>query len=371
MGKRLRWRAQALRVAKRSQVRAAQTLAASEIGGLYSKVFSEEELRKKRRAARVKGHERGEEEDQGSEDKIASELSEKLPDFNKHGRHRDWLEDLGENADLLEEESSEGDSNLSEADQRVLQLAEKHYRDPTYRHAAILYAKRVLESRKDSSPVLIRRLEHIANADRKLNRSAIVAGENVMLTAHAYPQLGKGDFLAQFYRQAILGNHPPKETLDGIVQHFGEARLQEGSDFLIKALGQDLDAAESSADPIKLHSILDDLYTVEVLSNIHAFLRDDLEHMRENFREAMPLRAYRVLSTLLETATNTWMESGAFEQLADKANLKDNEQRIYFMNTLLEEARKIPEKFYTEDQQRELLLSSVQEALDKEIEQEA
>src|SRR5690606_28438980 len=70
------------------------------------------------------------------------------------------------------------------------------------------------------------------------------------------------------YRDIVLGTPTVGETLTAVLREFGEARFGEGLQQMIRALGQDLNAARPSASPVRLNQLVQDLYHLQVVGTV-------------------------------------------------------------------------------------------------------
>lgn len=77
--------------------------------------------------------------------------------------------------------------------------------------------------------------------------------------------------------------------------------------------------------------------------------------------------AHDLMEEILDMAGQRWVDPDRFRQILMKMRLRDTPTRIYFLTQLHEKVRMIPGKLFPNPENRERVLTALQEALDSEI----
>lgn len=84
-----------------------------------------------------------------------------------------------------------------------------------------------------------------------------------------------------------------------------------------------------------------------------------------------PIDALTLMKEVLPLRRQKWINVDKVVGLADMIGVKTDEQRIYFLRELHTIVRQLPESLFETPDDRQRLITAVQEALDQAINQEA
>ncbi len=303
----------------------------------------------------------------GDEDlqQLAVEASQDLPDFDEDGRAQKFFQEL------LEILQGAAGANEEVDDKTLFDLTKEHFDDPSYRYGALKFAEEALRGR-NADPSQIRRLAEARDNYMASDRQNIQAGLNTMRVTPEFTRQGMGSpsTMADFYRERILGNEKPRDTFNAVMRQYGKERFEPTIQFLIKALGADLQASESSISPEKLRSLIEDIYQLEVLGNIKRFLDVAVTSTNKSYQVEIPYDSFDLLNEAFNLIDSDWPDVGTLTNLLDRSGLSETEARIYLMNNLAKYLRLIPLKFFKDPSSRDGFMGVIQQALDIESERE-
>ncbi len=80
--------------------------------------------------------------------------------------------------------------------------------------------------------------------------------------------------------------------------------------------------------------------------------------------------AHALMRDILKLKSTTFVDGTKITTLANQLGIRNLEARIYFLRELHGLVRKLPLKIYGDDKDRERLMSAVQDALDRAIDEE-
>ncbi|PTY07845.1 YopN family type III secretion system gatekeeper subunit [Opitutaceae bacterium EW11] len=175
-------------------------------------------------------------------------------------------------------------SGASEAD--IRQLLGEHFQDASDQYAALSFAEESL-SREKGQEALLAKVQSVKAQLMKDAGPAIRSGLNIAAEVMAYARQGLegADKLRDFYRFAILGGHSVAAIYGAIMDRYGPSQFSQSLEFLLRAAGSDLDGKGlgSSLEPTQLKAVVDDIYHVQALGNLHRALSDVLDQTRRQF----------------------------------------------------------------------------------------
>ena len=263
---------------------------------------------------------------------------------------------------------------LSSSGQSAGQIKEelrRQFKDPSHQHAALEYIQELLAEEGGDGEL------QAAVAEAKDTLLAeegprIRAGLNVSPLAAGFAEKGLGGVqtLRDFYRDAILG-HEDIETLHAaVIQRYPGKDFQSAVDFLIKAVGADLQSKGPSVDPVELKQTLDDLYHLESLGNLHRNAGELIGKTEKLFQAKTGLDPSRFVAKVMDLKKERWISEKHAMSLVEMTGIKDVEARIYFLRGATELVRKMPLKLFPDEDKRVALLNKMREAMDTLVEEE-
>ncbi len=246
--------------------------------------------------------------------------------------------------------------------ENILDLVQKFFRDPSLQDAALGYLMGFI---LESDP----RHEKIKKARALLQESLgaqIRAGYNIAL-------VDRGNLSAQqardCYRFNVLNYSSYEQTFKNLLKDYNPEDLPNTVEFLRKALGADMQSLEPSCDSAELHEISEGLYVVQNLGNLYADAGKLHEDIAKRFKSTEP-HAREVMLGLLHGKDNLSVNEPSLRQSMPFLSSRNPSRDAVFVRGVREIARNMPTKLYASEEQRQRLLLSLQQNLDKAITRE-
>ena len=195
---------------------------------------------------------------------------------------------------------------------------------------------------------------------------AVASGLAVDLAAPGFTGLGDTD-LRGAYRSVVADFASPRETLSALRAHFGEDKLDEGLDFLMTVLGNELSSIGPSVEKNQLKALTDDLAVVRVLGGTRARCAVVLDRLDKAYGAKSRMGAEQLLDAVLAARDNPYAGSQDFQRIAQQVGTPDTEREVLFLQDLLQELRNLPDLFYEGNEARQRLQSALQNALDDAV----
>lgn len=244
--------------------------------------------------------------------------------------------------------------------------AQSFSKDPTQQYGLLQLA--LAASYQEQTPVHV--VVQIENALARLEKDKaqnILANFN---TATAALGWGGKTGLAAFqatYQHLIIGQATLADALSLIMRQLGGRtgeKLRDGIGWLLKALGADMSSARPSTDSVRLMSLTQDLYQLEVITT-------SLEACQQLLLTLKAKVAVRPASNLLLELVRLTQELNPsamlFEMMADRWNARETKTRIAFKTGVRKVLRDMPPGVFPDAPQRDALLGAAQGALDASI----
>lgn len=185
--------------------------------------------------------------------------------------------------EFLDELKKKG-ADASEAELR--QLLGEHFGDAADQYAALSFAEESL-TREGGNDGLVDKIRQLKDQLLKEAGPAIRSGLNIAADVLAFSKQGLegADGLRQMYRFAVLGGQTIAAIYTAIMERYGKAKFFDSLDFLLRAAASDLDGKVlgSSLEAAQLKSVIDDIYHVQSLGNLHRSFGDVLDNTRRLF----------------------------------------------------------------------------------------
>ena len=249
--------------------------------------------------------------------------------------------------------------------------AKKFFKDITHQYIALSYSLETLEE-EDASNELITLLKTATENLLEESGPEIRAGLNISTAAVEFSEKGLGEIqsLRDFYRENILNYESLSNLHEALLKKFNEDDFEKAISFLIEAVGNDLRSQGPSIAPAQLKQIMDDLYRLEVVGNFHRDCASLIEKTQDLFHLKILLSAGKLAGKVLALKEEKWVVTSKVENLLSATGINDLEAKIFFLTELKKMVRAIPLKVFEDLDQREKLLSVIQETLDSMIELE-
>ncbi|BDV01947.1 SepL/TyeA/HrpJ family type III secretion system gatekeeper [Thermodesulfomicrobium sp. WS] len=285
--------------------------------------------------------------------KIAK-LQAMVPDLDKD-KLATWLRRIGQNPPMSSRE--------------LMDSLREVFKEVSHQHLAL----ELLEESSGENAELQALAREAKAALEAQSGPSIRAGRNVSTAASEYASRGLGETgeLRDFYRETVLRYEGATETFRAVAERFPGQSLPEAVAFLIRAVGNDLHARGPSIEPEELRAILNDLYHLESLANLHQSCEQLLQRTRRGFGIASTLDPRELLGEFLTLKDKQWISESDVLAVVKKTGIEDPSARIYFLQGFLDFVRQAPLKLFPNSEGRLMLITKMQEALDRCIEEEA
>ena len=194
-------------------------------------------------------------------------------------------------------------------------------------------------------------------------------------TFDAAQTLGPGGAQAfrAVYRDSVLGAADIAATLNHLLQAAGGDR---GSDFsrvlqtMVAALGLDLAAARPSTDPVRLQSLVSDLYQLEVIATVVDRCGELSQSL--NARHGLaPFSATGMAGALVSLTGERWIDAARLTRVAEQFGAHEPPTcTVDFLAGARNALRDLPVKVFASPEARQTLLDAAQGAVDSAVDRE-
>lgn len=248
------------------------------------------------------------------------------------------------------------------------QLVRQQLPEPSHQYAALLALAEQLREQGASNAdqaIVEAALQDLEQDQESAIRSALNIAEVIGECANS--KLGDVQSLRNTYRDAVLDVEHIGQTLNCLVEQYGDAQLGAALDYLIKALGADLASSSTSTDPNKLHAMLNDVYRLEVLTG----MLEECGLLVERYQApGNDCCSSSLLKEILDWQHNSWLRPEEISTLSQKLGINELGIEINLLRDTKELVRMIPLKAYAEPEQRIRLIDTIQQAMDEAINRE-
>ena len=198
---------------------------------------------------------------------------------------------------------------------------------------------------------------------------AVASGLAADAAAPGFAELGGKD-LRGAYRSVAADFASPRETLTALRARFGEDKLNQGLDFLMTVLGNELSSVKPSAEKSHLKALTGDLAVVRVLGIVHGACVAVLDRLDKAHGVKSRMESEQLLDAVLAARDNQHAGIHDFQRIAQQAGTPDTEREVLFLQDLLHRMRELPDLFYDGHEVRQRVQGALQSALDDAVRRE-
>lgn len=253
---------------------------------------------------------------------------------------------------------------------QVQRHLQQQFSQPTEQWLALAYAAQELAA-LDADPRLLAEVQACAELLDSEHAARLRADLHSIDAAAAF---GQGDPIAtarlqDAYHDAVQDQSSLNGMLAATLQRFGSKDYRAAVSSLITALGKDLGAVQgSSAEPLRLRLVLQELYLLEALA---ASLDScDALARRLQRQHALALEPGALLQDLVQASSERWVDAGRFQQIALRHGARALAPRIAVLHASQQLVSQLPPKVFTDADAREHIISAARLALDAPAEEE-
>lgn len=261
---------------------------------------------------------------------------------------------------------------MQSAQESPRRLAREQTRDPAGQYMLLQHALRdgidsgIPETAQDALREALADLEaeHGAQIRAALNTIGAAAGFS---TARE----GIAGFQAT-YRDVALGETTLADTLKLVLERLSgsdSTGFAHGLQSLINALGHDLSSVHPSTEPARLHTLVQDLYQLEVVATVIENCRTLSDTLASRHGIA-DLPVIDLMKELIDITHEKWVSAGRLEALAIRFGAHDTDSSIALARGIRHMLNDLPPKVFPDADIRQSILSAAQEALDCAIDKE-
>ncbi len=243
-----------------------------------------------------------------------------------------------------------------------LALVKKFFRDPTLQDAALRHAMAHIPENDSRHAQLEKALELL----HEEAGAHIRAGYNIAPVEHQElsPQQAR-----DCYRFHILNYSSYEATFKNLLQEYTPENLPHTVDFLRKALGADMQSLQPSCASAQLHEVAEGLYVIQNLSTLYTTTGKLCASTAKRFARQEP-HAREVMLGILQTKDNAAITTVSLQQIMPYLTSNNPSRDAVFGRGVREIARNLPFKLFSTEEQRQKVLSVLQQSLDKAIDRE-
>lgn len=254
---------------------------------------------------------------------------------------------------------------------QILQDVKGFFKEQSHQFAGLLYARKML-TEQGASKELLNAVQAALDDCLDELEPQVDAGLDLLTTTAGFSSMGRSEVqqLWEYYRNLVLKYDDLSGIHQSLSDKYSEDQFTEAISFLIKAVGQYLQSKDASIEPEELRHVIDDLYNLEVLGNLHRDAAGILEKMGSQFSLAVNTTALDMMSRILALKNEKWLRSDQVMRIVDDVGIHDIEAKIYILRELKNFVRLIPLKVYEDPENRTKFVDIFQETLDIAIDQE-
>ncbi len=281
------------------------------------------------------------------------------------------VNDLEKNKKLAAFAKQIAQMHKSPTAKQLQELAAKSYPDVSHQFLALSYARDFLRE-EGAAPGLIANVGNAVTQLEAQHGPEIHAGINVSASASAAAEQGVGEVqeLRDLYRDVVLDYKSITQAYSKVVKDYGKQKFMETVGFLLDGLAAEVETDNRSLPKSHLKAIMDDMYQLKLLGGMYHQCEELMDKVHGNYQLASAHGGQALLQQVLELKEKGWYSDQLVEDVAEKLNIDQVSAKIYFFKGLKDLIRLIPYKAFDDENKRAELTGSVQQALDKAIDQE-
>lgn len=248
-------------------------------------------------------------------------------------------------------------------------LARQSLGKPSEQYMALQYA--LQKGQQEGAPSDVLEMLRESLLDLEMAHGPRIRADINTIDIAAAAGLDRQDITAfqSYYQDVVLGEATLGQTLKKLITQFAGKQFAQGLQQMTQALGRDLAAARPSTDPVRLQSLVQDLYHLEVTATVLegcAGLSLQLQH-----KHGVPAFVPETLmQAMVDVSTEKWLSASRFMSLAEQCGAGAVEPQIHFLTSVKVLMRDMPVQVFVDADQRQVVFSALQDALDKAIDRE-
>ncbi|MCL2000316.1 MAG: TyeA family type III secretion system gatekeeper subunit, partial [Planctomycetes bacterium] len=239
------------------------------------------------------------------------------------------------------------------------------FRDPTERHAALLWLEKELADTPSLQALARREREQLEAEEAE----AIQAGYNINgVDAEAVGGPAEG---RAAYRRTVLGHGGIGGMLEEVLARHGSDDFTGTVEFLRQAVAADLSAATPATDKRELESLNNDLYHLRALANFTREFGGDIAKLRAGGgKEPLENAGLETLRLLCKAKEERLVMLDGLKVILKLEGAQDPVYDVRALTQAQRLAHQLPAKLFNDEDMRQRLLAAGQKLLDAAIDLE-
>ena len=297
------------------------------------------------------------------------DIVKKVPKLNKNKQLDTLIKEILSHTDLTREVIlNRLDSQFKDISFKYLALAHTEYKlDLALKQAIAENNNRVVNKLTNALFHVRRALNYLLTTSK---RRDILAGINIAEISDKFDSnlgLDNTEELIGFYRDSVLDYKTLSVAYVKILEKYGTERFFVGVDYLLQALGADMGAKGSSITTNNLEAIIKDIEQLRGLRFIYKNLYESITRVKKMTLLAIHVLCHDVMKELLIIQKRRSVDDRFLPNIAAKAEIYRNDQKVHFFNRIVSLIKLLPEKYFMDSKSRYQILEDMQEALDDAV----
>lgn len=297
------------------------------------------------------------------------EIVKKVPKLNKNKQLDTLIKEILSHTNLTREVIlNRLDQEFKDISFKYLALAHtEHKLDQALKQAIAENNNRVVNKLTNALFEVRRALSYLLSKSKKRD---ILVGINIAEISDKFDSnLGLDDTenLIGFYRDSVLDYKTLSVAYVKILEKYGTERFFVGIDYLLQALGADMGAKGSSIHSNNLEAIIKDIEQLRGLRFIYKNLHESITRVKKMTLLVIHVVCHDVMKELLIIQKRRSVDDKFLPNIAAKAEIYRNDQKVHFFNRIVNLIKLLPEKYFMDSKSREQILEGLQETLDDAV----
>ena len=230
-------------------------------------------------------------------------------------------------------------------------------------HPSSNYAFLIKTAQEETDPKQKALLQEAAEELFRESSREILASLNSVEVARG-SDLGDGVYLSEAYSELSGNGDDPLKMLDFIAGKFGDDRINEGVDFMLKSLGADISSPLSSQEPVVLEFVGKNLSVVRSLNSATQVMSRFTGRIDSAHGVKAAVSPTRVLTGLLNLSKQRYINPTSIRDLYGDVAKQNPEVEVLLAQDLLNSVRNLSTDLFDKDDARLRIVQSMEQLID-------
>ncbi|MBQ8707428.1 MAG: TyeA family type III secretion system gatekeeper subunit [Succinivibrionaceae bacterium] len=231
------------------------------------------------------------------------------------------------------------------------------------------YAFLIQTAKEEADPHLKQFLKDAADSLFRENSKEILATLNSVEVA-AESSLSDSVTLCESYGELASDPAEPEKMMDFIQKKFGEDRVDEGVEFMLKSLAADLASPMSSSEPAVLELVGRNLSVVRSLNSGKAILASFVTRLGAAHDIKADISSARILSGIIELSKQRFITPSSIRELYREVAKQQPDTEVLLAQDLLTSCRRLGSELFDKEESRVRVIQAVEELVDNLVDAE-